>query len=139
VLGPEKDEGTLPIQQLLLLATLFRLYRKSTAGLASLDGDGRAAAPVPVPLASVYEEYQRICDVKGYEFIDMSEIVSIFGMLEDRSLVSFAPSPNITPSSRKGRMSSKGKGLQEGLTFDPKKVEFLLQKGDFLNSIVYSS
>lgn len=83
VFAPPKDDGPLPLQQMILLATLLRL-NKLAPHSKNPKADGIS---VPLPMIQVYEEYRRICAAKNFSWIDRSEIVSVGSMLADRSLV----------------------------------------------------
>jgi len=129
-LAPKRDEGGLPIQQQLILATLLRLHRRA-AHSRTLPIDGVQAA---VPLTTLYDEYRKVCEDKGFLWIDRSELSSVCGMLEDRQLLSMTQGAG-TPSSSKRVMSAKTKN-KAGLFFDPKATEIALRNWEFLESIV---
>jgi len=122
IFGPQKDDGPLPLQQLVILGTFLRLH-KAAPNSKQPKADGVIGA---IPLSNLYDEYRKICSEKGLSWMDRSEIVSVCGLLQDRSLVTVIENPT-TATAKKLGMSSKNK---TGFLFDPPAVEKLIAHSD---------
>jgi cell division control protein 6 len=129
VFGPQRDEGPLPLQQKIVLATLLRINKAAPhSKQPKLDGVMSA-----IPLTTLYDEYRKICTEKEFSWLDRSEIMSVCGMLQDRSLVTVIENMTGAGSSKKfGGMNPKNK---TGVMLDPFAVEKVVMSTDMRSVI----
>lgn len=123
VFGPQKDEGPLPLQQMIILSTFMKIYKDApNSRQPKVNG-----VTSPIPMSTVYDEYRKICATKGYSWIERCEIVSVCGMLQDRSLVTVVENMSAGAGSSKkfATMNSKNK---TGFLFEPKAVEKIVMQ-----------
>ncbi|CAL8088046.1 unnamed protein product [Orchesella dallaii] len=130
VLQIRKDDGPLPLQQTTVLAALLQSNREAPNTREPLvDGVNK-----PIPMSLLYKQYRKICSLKGFSWIEESELPSVCEILQDRSLVSIVSSGN--SSSKKFSAGTKRFGspsannVKIGVTFDPKGIESIVFRGD---------
>lgn len=125
VFAPPKDDGPLPLQQMIILATLLKIH-KSAPLSRQPKVDGVVA---PIPMVQVYEEYRKICTTKGFSWIDRSDIASVCSMLQDRSLVTVVEnmSGGNTKAKKFGTLNSTNK---TGFLFSLNAVEKIVMQCD---------
>lgn len=129
VFAPQKDEGPLPLQQMIVLATLLKLHKAAPhSRTPKVDG-----VTAPFPLNVVYDEYRKICTAKAFAWIDRSEIASVCNMLHDRSLVTVIEN---TGSGAKGKKHALGAASKTGVLFNFGLVENLVNQCQDLKSIL---
>jgi len=123
-----KDDGPLPLQQTTVLAALLKANRDAPNTKEPLvDGVNK---PLPIPL--LYKQYRRICSLKGFSWIEESELPSVCEILQDRSLLSIVNSGGSSSSSKSkkfGSTSSNSNG-KIGVMFDPKSIQDIVLRGD---------
>ncbi|CAG7829079.1 unnamed protein product [Allacma fusca] len=127
VLGPQKDDGILPLQQKILLATLLKINKEAPNSIA-FPNDGVTSA---IPTASFYEAYRKVCTDKGFSWIDRGELSSICGLLEDRCLIQVTESTATSKKKLNSTKTSKG-----GILFQPDAVTKMLRNDPVVESIV---
>jgi hypothetical protein len=133
VFAPTKDDGPFPLQQMIMLATLLKIYKNAQSAPTSrhpkIDG-----VTHPIPMIQAYDEYRKICAVKAFSAIDRSDIVSVCSMLQDRSLVTVVENMSgAGPKSKKfGTLSSANK---TGFLFSLNAVEKIIMECD-MKSII---
>ena len=128
ILAPKKDDGAIPLQQKIILATLLKI-NKEAPNSANIPQDGVSS---PIPMAAFYETYRKICTDKGLSWIDRSELSSILELLEDRSLVHVTEGSKGTPA-KKAKNAKAGK---TGVFFHPQAVLNLVKSDAVVDSIV---
>lgn len=92
----------------------------------------------PIPLATLYRQYRKICSLKGFSWIEESELPLVCEVLQDRSLVSVvntgASSKKLSFGSKKfGSPSAASSSNKIGIIFDPRAIEQLVVQGDLKN------
>ncbi len=126
-----KDEGPLPLQQMIILTTLLRLHKLAPQS-QNPKVDGISA---PFPMNTMYNEYRAICATKGFSWIERSDIVSICGMLQDRSLVTVVENMGGKNNSKRGAgtMSNVSKS---GFSFNYNSVDKIVMQSDMKSIIL---
>lgn len=124
-----KDEGPLPLQQITILAALLKLNREApNLRDPSVDGVSK-----PIPMSLVFKQYRKICSLKGFSWIEESELPLVCEVLQDRSLLSVVNSGNssakkLSFGSKKFGSPSAGAGSKLGVMFDPRSIEGLVMQ-----------
>lgn len=89
----------------------------------------------PIPMATLYREYRKLCSLKGFAWIEESELPMICEVLQDRSLLSIVNSggaKKLSVGTKKfGSPSSAASKI--GIMFDPRAIEALILQGDAKN------
>lgn len=130
----KKDEGPLPLQQVTILAALLKTHREAPNTRDPLvDGVNK-----PIPMPVLYKQYRKICSLKGFSWIEESELPLVCEVLQDRSLVSVVNTGNssgkkLSMGNKKFGSPSAGGNNKIGVLFDPRSTEALVLQGDMQN------
>jgi len=134
VFAPVKDEGPLPLQQMIILATMLKIY-KTASRTRTPDVNG---VKVAIPMVQFYEEYRKICAAKTFAWIDRSDITTVCNMLQDRSLITVIENTGGTSNAKgKGKFGTLNSANKTGFMFNVPAVEkILMQCDDNIKSVV---
>lgn len=142
VLTGEKDDGTIPLQQGIILLTLHNINFKAQ-NCKTFTEDG---IQTPIPIDRVYKDHLSICEKYMFPRIDRSDLPSACSMLQDRSLVTVierSGSASPSASSPRSRFGTLKRGLASkskspvgvtGILFDPRAVEIALRNDPVLRT-----